>query len=108
MGKTIDLGYKYPEESFVECVPGSKDEVRYPTLYIEGLKEGDMESIPKEGKAVITYKKVGYSERDVDGKEKISCDLKVKDITFKESKKEEKEMSDEEAIADGLDKEMEE
>lgn len=51
--------------------------VSYPTLYIADAK--DLE-LPKSGTMTIRFKRVGETERIVDGREKCSYDIEVHEV----------------------------
>ena len=63
----------------------------YPSLYISGAK--NLENLPREGYALIHFKRRSITMGDSDGEECCSADLEVHEISLPE-KGESEEMSD--------------
>ena len=101
----IELGKKSggPVEAPVPSTKENKDKKYYPCLYLSDID--GLEDIPKEGHALIYYRKKGASTREDDnGKIHTSADLEIEDIHFpaKEEAEEGEEMEEEmKAMMDG-------
>lgn len=80
----IELGQKNDPAM---CAPMSKEEgdkLHYPSLYFTHDKPVE---VPKEGTAVITFRRVETSENDRDPDDpKYRCEIEVRDIEFKGGK----------------------
>lgn len=84
LGKTMDSTIGQPVK------PNNKDEKKkyYPCLYLSDI-EG-LEDIPKEGHAIIYFRKKGSCVReDEKGKVCASADLEIEDIHFQEKEESE-------------------
>jgi len=74
----------------------------YPCLYLSGV-EG-LEDVPKEGHAIITFKRISMTVRDRNGEQDNSVELEIEDIHFQSKTKEDEN----EDIAEGMKRLMEE
>lgn len=74
----------------------------YPYLYLNGV-EG-IEDVPKEGHAIITFKRTSMTVRDRNGEQDNSVELEIEDIHFQSKTKEDEN----EDIAEGMKRLMEE
>lgn len=79
----IDLGEKM--EGGGEPMMPAKDHTMYPTLHLMTKEKIDF---PKEGRAVIVFKKVSSSEKEGDGKpSRYECTLEVHKLISVDEKK---------------------
>ena|SRR5260221_593713 len=76
--KIVDLGYEAPDYDAIAVPPSEpKKTKQYPCLYLRDCE--DLQALPREGKAVITYKIVGFNDRTGGD---MSMDMEVQDIEF--------------------------
>lgn len=90
---SIDLEISPPEPVDLGMVAGKKGKSQpmYPSLYISGAK--NLEDLPREGYALIHFKRRSVTMGDRDGEECCSADLEVHEIRLPEKGTEE-EMGD--------------
>ena len=104
----IDLGEEVPSMGMTEIeIETPKSEYHYPSLYFDNAEE--LSKLPKEGTAVIHFKKVMEKKETMmrDGKEtKRHCvELQIcgiKPSSVSETEMETKEYDDEDGIESGL------
>jgi hypothetical protein len=107
----IDLGEEVPSMGGTSIeIEMPKEEYHYPSLYFDNAEE--LSKLPKEGTAVIHFKKVMEKKEVVmrDGKEKKRhcvelqiCGIKPSSVTeSEESEMESEEYDDEDEIENGL------
>lgn len=72
----VKLGISYDAKAPTPPEVASSS-VSYPMLYIADAKELE---VPKSGTMTIRFKRVGETERIVDGKEKCSYDIEVHEV----------------------------
>jgi hypothetical protein len=99
----IDLGEEVSAMGMTEIeIETPKNEYHYPSLYFDNAEE--LSKLPKEGTAVIHFKKVMEKKETMmrDGKEtkRHCCELQINGI--KSNGSSDDEMDDEEAIDSGL------
>lgn len=84
---SIDLAIR-PEEMGMMPMPappskGKKSKPIYPSLYISGAK--NLEALPREGYALIHFKRRSVTLGDRDGESCCSADLEVHEISLAEA-----------------------
>lgn len=82
---SIDLEITPPEPIDLDMVVGKKQgksKPMYPSLYITGAK--NLEDLPREGYALIHFKRRSVTMGDRDGEECCSADLEVHEIRLPE------------------------
>lgn len=89
---SIDLAIDVPEMgTTVSEKKGAKSETMYPSLYISGVS--NLESLPREGYALIHFKRRSITMGERDGEECCSADLEIHEIRLPEKGSDE-EMGD--------------
>ena len=89
---SIDLAIDVPEMGTgVSQKKGAKSETMYPSLYISGVS--NLESLPREGYALIHFKRRSITMGERDGEECCSADLEIHEIRLPEKGSDE-EMGD--------------
>lgn len=101
---SIDLEITPPEPIDIAMVSGKKGKSKpmYPSLYISGVK--NIESLPREGYALIHFKRRSLTMGEREGEECCSADLEIHEIRLPEKGSEE-EMGDMEDAMKSLAKE---
>lgn len=101
---SIDLEITPPEPIDLNMVAGKKGKMKpmYPSLYISGVK--NIEDLPREGYALIHFKRRSMTMGERDGEECCSADLEIHEIRLPEKGSEE-EMGDMEDAMTSLAKE---
>lgn len=81
---SIDLEITPPEPIDTGMVAGKKGKSKpmYPSLYITGAK--NLESLPREGYALIHFKRRSVTMGERDGEECCSADLEIHEIRLPE------------------------
>lgn len=89
---SIDLAIDVPEMGIsVSEKKRAKSETMYPSLYISGVS--NLESLPREGYALIHFKRRSITMGERDGEECCSADLEIHEIRLPEKGSDE-EMGD--------------
>lgn len=89
---SIDLAIDVPEMGTgVSQKKTAKSETMYPSLYISGVS--NLESLPREGYALIHFKRRSITMGERDGEECCSADLEIHEIRLPEKGSDE-EMGD--------------
>lgn len=89
---SIDLAIDVPEMgTTVSEKKRTKSETMYPSLYISGVS--NLESLPREGYALIHFKRRSITMGERDGEECCSADLEIHEIRLPEKGSDE-EMGD--------------
>lgn len=91
---SIDLEITPPEPVDIAMVAGKKQgksKPMYPSLYISGVK--NIETLPREGYALIHFKRRSLTMGEREGEECCSADLEIHEIRLPEKGSEE-EMGD--------------
>ena len=93
LGKEVE-DYCEPCTQSSKPEKGKKKKTVYPCLYLNGI-EG-LEDIPKEGHAIITFKRIGMTLRERNGEADNSVELEISDVHFqaKGKKDEEEDMAE--------------
>ena len=81
---SIDLAITPPEPIDLDMVVGKKGKSKpmYPSLYISGVK--NIEDLPREGYALIHFKRRSMTMGERDGEECCSADLEIHEIRLPE------------------------
>lgn len=81
---SIDLAITPPEPVDLDMVVGKKGKSKpmYPSLYISGVK--NIEDLPREGYALIHFKRRSMTMGERDGEECCSADLEIHEIRLPE------------------------
>lgn len=90
---SIDLAIDVPEMGIDQPSPSkrTKSKPMYPSLYISGVS--NLESLPREGYALIHFKRRSITMGERDGEECCSADLEIHEIRLPEKGSDE-EMGD--------------
>lgn len=73
----LDLGSRDSDPCLSACSPSSRKRVRYPTLWVNGLKQ-DVSGVPRKGKATIEYVIRGIrTDQADDGTDRHGLDIEV-------------------------------
>lgn len=90
---SIDLAIDVPEMGIDQPTPAkrTKSKPMYPSLYISGAS--NLESLPREGYALIHFKRRSITMGERDGEECCSADLEIHEIRLPEKGSDE-EMGD--------------
>lgn len=104
----VDLGRDVPDygppevDSAEPSTKSKKTRKNYPTLYIPDAE--DLSGMPKEGYALIYYKRNRVTLEERDGEDKSSADLEVQSISFPSAKKEDEDSDLATAMQEIMDK----
>lgn len=79
---SIDLEVSVPEMDMPMSTKGKKQRKIYPSLYISGASR--LEDLPREGYALIHFKRRSVTLGDRDGEECCSAELEVHEIRLPE------------------------